>query len=50
MRRARAPVLVLWSGLMTQTDGPDGSHIANSSNNAFASLRSSVSKPSVNQP
>jgi len=42
--------LVLWSGLMTQTNGPDSSHLANSPNNAFASFRSGVSKPSVNQP
>ena len=31
-------------------DASDSSHADNSSSNAFASFRSSVSKPSVNQP
>ena len=40
--------LVLWNRLMARTT--DGSYAANSSNSAFASFRSRVSKPSVNQP
>jgi hypothetical protein len=48
------PPLVFWSMLMARTNRPKcrswRSYTANSSSNAFASFRSRVSNPSVNQP
>ena len=46
--------LLFWNRLIARSKSADcqsgGSYAANSSNNAFASFRSSVSNPSVNHP
>jgi hypothetical protein len=51
---ANPVALVLWNMLMARTNRPNVAvgerHAANSSSSAFASFRSSVSNPSVNQP
>ena len=48
---ANRVALVFGTMLTARTNGPEwGAHAANSSSSAFASFRSSVSKPSVNHP
>ena len=51
---ANPVALVLWKMLMARSNSADcqsgGSYAANSSSSAFASFRSRVSNPSVNQP